>query len=164
MRRNVACTRRINPDAKYNDVLMAKFINKLMFKGKKYVAEQLFYTALENAAKEKNQDPKEFFGKVLENSQPSQGVFSRRIGGASYQVPFEIDLKKRPMYAINFNIKSMRVLFRQNANIRTSIEALKNILIQSFDNTGPAVTMKEELHKKAVENAAFAHYRKMSVN
>ena len=157
MRRRCAEKRKITTDRKHNSVLLAKFINKIMLNGKKSIAENICYTALENGAKKSSVEVLPFFEKILDNAGPKRKVFLRRFGGTTYSVPKEVKAEEKPLKAITLLVQSFRELaFSQG---KKSAEALEEVLVQSFNNTGPAVNAKEKLHKTAEANAAFAHFQ-----
>lgn len=155
-RKRVATKRELPPDVKYNSELVTKFINCVMQRGKKSVAQRIVYTAIEAGAKRvgDNQDQLEFFLQALENVKPVLEVKSRRVGGANYQVPVEVRPERRVSLAIRWLIEAAR-----NRNEKTMPERLANELFDAFNNTGLAVKKKEDTHRMAEANKAFAHYR-----
>lgn len=154
-RRRRAYKREIEPDPVYGSLLLSKFINKLMEEGKKSVARRIVYNALENFAKKiKSDNPLESFERALENAQPSVEVKSRRIGGANYQVPVEIPPKRRVSMAMQ------RIIMYSRAKPGRSMEdALASELADCFNNQGATIKKKEDTHKMAEANRAFAHYK-----
>lgn len=157
MRRNRAIKRVIPNDRKYNNVLISKMINKIMLNGEKSIAEKIFYAALEDGAKQSSQEPVVFFEKILENVGPKKIIVLRRFGGSTYSVPKELKAELRPIKAINLIIESFRKLaFSQG---KKSSQALLEIFTQSFNNSGAAVSAKDQIHKNAEANAAFAHFQ-----
>ncbi|RLD17996.1 MAG: 30S ribosomal protein S7 [Caldiserica bacterium] len=146
--------REIPPDVRYNSVVAHKFINKLMWDGKKTVAEKIFYTALENAAKKLNKKPLEVLERAIENVKPKLEVRPRRVGGATYQVPMEV----RPERALHLAIKWIIDVARSKKG-RPMHEKLCDELILAFKGEGGAVKKREDMHKMAEANRAFAHYR-----
>lgn len=154
-RRRRAEKREIVPDPLYGSTTLAKFINKLMLEGKKSIARELVYKALEDFAKKVNVDnPLEAFEQALENAKPSLEVKSRRIGGATYQVPVEIPAERRTSLAMRWVIMNAR----QKAG-RSMEEGLKLELIDCFNNQGATIKKKDDTHRMAESNKAFAHYK-----
>jgi len=153
-RRRVATKREILPDPKYNDKLVAKFINKMMWDGKKSLAESIFYRSLELIQKRTKQDPLEVFKKALENVKPVIETKSRRVGGSNYQVPVEV----RPERRISLGMKWL-ITFARSRPEKSMVERLASELIDAANNKGGAVKKKEEVHRMAEANRAFAHYR-----
>jgi len=154
MRRKRTIKREINPDPKYNSILVAKFINKLMERGKKSVAEEIFYSALESASKElKKENPLEVLEEAIQNAAPLLEVKSRRVGGANYQVPYEVKGKRREALAIRWIIAAARK--KKGASMA---KKLAKEIQDAYNNTGDAVKKKEETHKIAEANRAFAHF------
>lgn len=157
MRRHCAEKRKILGDRKYDSVLISRLINKIMLAGKKSIAESICYKALEIAAEKAGLEVLAFFDKVLENSGPKRKIVFRRFGGNTYSVPKEVKNDERPLKAITLIVQSFReIAFKQG---KKSMEALEEVLTQSYNNTGPAVSAKEKLHKTAEANAAFAHFQ-----
>lgn len=154
-RRHRAQTRKTDPDPVYQSLVLAKFINKLMEQGKKSVARNIVYKAIEKFAdKIKSENPLEAFEQALENAKPSVEVKSRRIGGATYQVPVEIPQGRRTSLAMGWIIKNSRA-----KPGRSMIDKLSAELIGCFNNEGTTIKKKEETHKMAEANKAFAHYK-----
>ncbi|AXA36175.1 MAG: 30S ribosomal protein S7 [Candidatus Hydrogenedentota bacterium] len=155
-RRRVATKRVIPPDQKYGSELVSKFINCVMERGKKSVAQTIVYKAIEAGAKRvaETQDQLEFFLKALENVKPILEVKSRRVGGANYQVPVEVRPERRVSLAMRWIIQAAR-----SRGEKTMAERLANELFDAFNNTGIAVKKKEDTHRMAEANKAFAHYR-----
>jgi small subunit ribosomal protein S7 len=153
-RRREVPKRKINPDPVYNDRLLAKFTNIMMLEGKKTVAEAIVYAALENVQEKTGEDPLRVFKKALENVKPAVEVKSRRVGGANYQVPVEIRGDRRTALA-------MRWLrdFARNRNERTMKDRLASEIREAYENRGGAVKKKDDTHRMAEANKAFAHYR-----
>ena len=146
--------REILPDPKYRSVLVAKFINCMMKDGKKSVAESIFYKAL-NIIKEKTgKNPLEVFEKAVENVKPVLEVKSRRVGGATYQVPIEVRPERRISLAVKWIINSARA-----RGERGMVLKLANELLEAYNNKGAAIKKKEDTHRMAEANRAFAHYR-----
>jgi len=154
MRRKKTFNREINSDPKYGSVLVTKFINKLMEGGKKSVVQNIFYTALEMVAKNlKKDNPVEVLEEAIRNTSPLLEVKSRRVGGANYQVPYEVKGKRREALAIRWIISAAR-----KKRSKTMAEKLAQELTDAFNNTGDAVKKKEDTHKVAEANRAFAHF------
>ena len=151
----------INPDPKYNSLLAAKFINNLMKRGKKSVAQTIFYSALELAAKNLKKDlpagrqeiALEILDQAIKNTSPLLEVKSRRVGGANYQVPYEVKGKRREALAFRWVIGAAR-----KKKGKAMAEKLAQELMDAFNNTGDAVKKKEETHRVAEANRAFAHF------
>jgi small subunit ribosomal protein S7 len=154
-RRRRATKRQTSPDPVYSSVILAKFINKLMLDGKKSVARRIVYRALEKfAEKVKTDNPLEAFEQALENSKPSLEVKTRRIGGANYQVPVEIPSERRTSMAMGWIIAHSR-----GKPGRAMEEALASELIDCFNNQGTTIKKKDDTHRMAEANKAFAHYK-----
>ena len=153
-RRHRAEKREINPDPKYGDVVLSKFINCLMYDGKKSVAERIVYEALDRIAEKTRQDPLQVFHQALENVKPQVEVRSRRVGGATYQVPVEVRPERRQTLAIRWLIHAAR-----NRNEYTMVERLSGELMDAANNRGAAVKKREDTHRMAEANRAFSHYR-----
>lgn len=142
------------PDPLHGEVLVTKFINCMMLNGKKTVSESIFYGALDAIKERRGVDPLEVFRQALENTRPMVEVRSRRVGGATYQVPTEVRPERRDTLAIRWLIDSAR-----NRSERTARESLANELYDASQERGNAVRKKEDTHKMAEANRAFAHYR-----
>lgn len=155
-RRRVAVKRTVLPDQKFNSVLVTKFINSLMERGKKSTAEQIFYGAMETAKAKLSaeQDDLALFTQALENVKPVLEVKSRRVGGANYQVPVEVRPERRTSLAIRWIITAARA-----RGEKTMQQRLGQEILDAFNNTGSAVKKKEDTHRMAEANKAFAHYR-----
>lgn len=155
-RRHRAEKREIEPDPKYGSELLAKFINKLMVSGKKSIARGIVYNALDKfATKVKAENVLEAFEQALENAKPSLEVKSRRIGGATYQVPIEIPPSRRISMAIRWIINHSR-----SKSGRSMQEGLASELIDCFNNQGTTIKKKDDTHRMAEANKAYAHYAK----
>ncbi len=153
-RRREADKRQILPDPKYNDLLVARFINCLLKQGKKSIAEGIFYGALDVVGEKTNEDPVKVFKKAIENVSPRLEVKSRRVGGATYQVPVEVKESRRAALSIRWMI--------QNAKSRSGksmSEKLTGEILDAYNNVGGAIKKKEDVHRMAEANKAFAHYR-----
>jgi small subunit ribosomal protein S7 len=153
-RRHRAEKREIIPDAKFGDVVVAKFMNTLMFEGKKSTAEGIVYGALDNVEKKAKADPIVLFRQALDNVAPSVEVRSRRVGGATYQVPVEVRTERRQALAIRWIITAAR-----DRNDKTMVDRLSAELMDAANNRGAAVKKREDTHRMAEANRAFAHYR-----
>ena len=153
-RRHRAEKREIIPDAKYGDVVLSKFMNSVMYAGKKSVAEAIVYGALDQVEERTRQDPVGVFHQALENVMPQIEVRSRRVGGATYQVPVEVRTERRQALAIRWLITAAR-----GRNERTMVGRLSGELMDVFNNRGNAVKKREDTHRMAEANRAFSHYR-----
>jgi len=146
--------RTILPDPKYKDRIVAKFVNGLMFSGKKSIAEKIFYDAMDHVESRLKQDPLDVFKKAMENVAPILEVKSRRVGGATYQVPVEVRADRRQALAIRWLIR-----YSTARSERTMAERLGNEFMAAFKNDGASVKKREDTHKMAEANKAFAHFR-----
>jgi len=153
-RRHAAEKRVILPDAKFGDLVLAKFINCLMYDGKKSVAEQTVYSALDEIGRRSGQDAVKVFREALDNVKPSVEVRSRRVGGATYQVPVEVRPVRRQALAIRWLIEIAR-----KRPEHTMKERLSHELPDAANNRGTAVKKREDTHRMAEANKAFSHYR-----
>ena len=153
-RRHAAEKREVLPDAKYGDRVLTKFMNNLMIDGKKSVAEGIVYNALERVESRLKRSPIEVFSEALDNVKPSVEVRSRRVGGATYQVPVEVRPERREALAIRWLIKAARA-----RNENTMEERLAGELADAVNGRGTAVKKREDTHKMADANKAFSHYR-----
>ncbi len=154
-RRHRAEKRKISPDPKYNSLLIEKFINKVMLDGKKSIARKIVYSALEKFAKKANkEDPLDAFEEALENAKPALEVKSRRIGGATYQVPIEIAPERRTALAYRWIIANARAKAG-----RSMAEGLMIELSDCLNHQGATIKKKDDMHRMAEANKAFAHYR-----
>ena len=153
-RRRVAQKRKIIPDPKFNDILVARFINCILNDGKKGLAETIFYKALDSIEEKGKEEPLRVFCKAIENAAPLLEVRSRRVGGATYQVPVEVRESRRQALSMRWVIQNAR-----SRPGRTMAEKLTGELMDAFNNSGGAVKKKEEVHRMAEANKAFAHYR-----
>ena len=153
-RRHAAEKREVLPDAKYGDLVLTKFMNNLMIDGKKAVAERIVYNAFDRVEAKIKRAPVEVFHEALENIQPSVEVRSRRVGGATYQVPVEVRPERRVALAIRRLIKAAR-----SRNENTMEERLAGELMDAVQSRGTAVKKREDTHKMADANKAFSHYR-----
>ena len=153
-RRHAAEKREILPDAKFGDRVLSKFMNNLMIDGKKSVAERIVYSALERIEAKVQRAPVELFHEALDNIKPAVEVRSRRVGGATYQVPVEVRTERREALAIRWLIAAAR-----NRNENTMEERLAGELLDAVNGRGSAVKKREDTHKMADANKAFSHYR-----
>ncbi|MCD4692614.1 MAG: 30S ribosomal protein S7 [Calditrichales bacterium] len=153
-RRRRAQKRTILPDPKYKDVIVAKFVNNLMLSGSKSVAEKIFYDAMDIIEERVKKDPLDIFKKAMENTAPMLEVKSRRVGGATYQVPVEVRTNRRQALAIRWLIRYSRM-----RSEKTMAERLANEYIAASKNEGSSVKKREDTHKMAEANKAFAHFR-----
>ncbi len=153
-RRHRAEKREILPDPKFGDVVVTKFMNAIMLDGKKSVAERIVYGALEQVQEKTKQEPVAVFHQAIENVAPHVEVRSRRVGGATYQVPVDVRPERRQALAIRWLIAAAR-----NRNETTMIERLSGELLDASNNRGTAVKKREDTHKMAEANRAFSHYR-----
>jgi small subunit ribosomal protein S7 len=153
-RRHRAEKREIIPDAKFGDTVVSKFMNSIMYAGKKSVSEAIVYGALDQVEQKSRQDPLGIFHQALENVMPSIEVRSRRVGGATYQVPVEVRTERRQALAIRWLIIAAR-----GRNERTMVDRLSGELLDAANNRGNAVKKREDTHRMAEANRAFSHYR-----
>jgi small subunit ribosomal protein S7 len=153
-RRHSAEKRVINPDPKFGDLIVSKFMNNLMEDGKKSVAENIVYGAFDIVQAKAKQDPVQLFHAALQNVAPAIEVRSRRVGGATYQVPVEVRTERRQALAIRWIIIAAR-----GRNEKTMVERLSAELLDAGNNRGTAVKKREDTHKMAEANRAFSHYR-----
>ena len=153
-RRHAAEKREILPDAKFGDKVLSKFMNNLMLDGKKSAAESIVYGAFDQVEEKLKRAPVEVFHEALENIKPSVEVRSRRVGGATYQVPVEVRPERREALAIRWLIKAARA-----RNENTMKERLAGELMDAVSSRGTAVKKREDTHKMAEANKAFSHYR-----
>ncbi len=153
-RRHRAEKREVLPDAKYGDQVLSKFMNNLMKDGKKSVAERIVYGALDRVEERTKRAPLDVFREALENIKPSVEVRSRRVGGATYQVPVEVRPERRDALAIRWLILASR-----GRNENTMEERLAGELVDAVNSRGTAVKRREDTHKMAEANRAFSHYR-----
>jgi small subunit ribosomal protein S7 len=153
-RRHSAEKREVNPDPKFNDLVITKFMNAVMREGKKSTAERIVYGALERMEQKAKADPVQMFHTALDNVMPTVEVRSRRVGGATYQVPVEVRSERRQALAIRWLITAARA-----RNENTMVERLSGELLDAANNRGTAVKKREDTHKMAEANRAFSHYR-----
>jgi small subunit ribosomal protein S7 len=148
--------RKVLPDARYDSVLVQKFINKVMERGKKSVAERIVYGALDIAADRTKKGQLEIFEQALRNASPSIEVKPKRVGGATYQVPVEVNSERRYALAMRWLLIASR-----GRSGRPMHERLAAELVDAFNNTGNTIKRKEDVHKMAEANRAFAHYGRL---
>ena len=153
-RRRRADKREILPDPKFGDIIITKFMNSVMLDGKKSVAESIVYGALSSIEEKAKSDPVNVFHQALDNVMPQVEVRSRRVGGATYQVPVEVRPERRQALAIRWLISAAR-----KRNERTMVDRLSGELLDAFNNRGSAVKKREDTHRMAEANRAFSHYR-----
>ncbi len=153
-RHKKSVNRPIMPDEKYNSVVITKFVTHMMLDGKKQTCTKIVYDALDKLKGKTDKDPLEVFLKALENVKPMVEVKSRRVGGATYQVPVEIRETRREALGMRWMIKAAR-----SRSGRGMADSLASELMDAFNNTGAAYKKKEETHRMAEANKAFAHYR-----
>ncbi len=153
-RRHRAEKREVLPDAKFGDIVLTKFMNSLMYQGKKSTAESITYGAFEIVEKKIGRSPVDVFRDALENIKPNVEVRSRRVGGATYQVPVEVRNERRQALAIRWLINAARA-----RNENTMVERLSGELMDAVNNRGAAVKKREDTHRMADANRAFSHYR-----
>ena len=153
-RRNRPPKREVAPDIKYNSVLVSHFVNKLMYKGKKSTAQRVFYDALDIIEDRAKRPGLEVFEQAVKNATPILEVKPRRVGGATYQVPVEVRPDRRMSLAIRWLVQSSR-----NRSGRSMAEKLAGELLDAANNTGATIKKREDTHKMAEANRAFAHYR-----
>jgi small subunit ribosomal protein S7 len=153
-RRRVAGRREVLPDPIYNSTLVTKFINGMMWEGKKSVAEEIFYGAMEKIAEKTGEEPLKIFKKAVDSVAPTLEVKSRRIGGATYQVPLEVTKDRRNTLAIRWIVTNAR-----GRSEKTMRDRLVGELLDSGSGRGGAVKKKDDVHRMAEANKAFAHYR-----
>jgi small subunit ribosomal protein S7 len=153
-RRHSAEKREVIPDPKFNDIVVSKFMNSVMYEGKKSVAEQIVYGAFDIVEGKMKSSPLDVFKSALENVAPAIEVRSRRVGGATYQVPVEVRPERRQALAIRWLITAAR-----GRNDKTMVERLSAELMDAANNRGNAVKKREDTHRMAEANRAFSHYR-----
>tara|TARA_B100001142_G_scaffold321360_1_gene367888 strand:+ start:4648 stop:5118 length:471 start_codon:yes stop_codon:yes gene_type:complete len=153
-RRNRPEPRILTPDPRYNSVLVTRLINKIMKSGKKTIAEKIVYNAFENVEKNTGKNGSDLLEQAVRNTSPILEVKSRRVGGATYQVPVDVKADRRISLSIRWLIDSA-----SNRQGKSMSDKLANELTDAFNNTGGAVKKKEDVHRMAEANRAFAHYR-----
>ena len=153
-RRRRAVIREVAPDPVYNSTLVEKFVNSMMWEGKKNTAQGIFYAAMDKLRERTSDDPLKAFKKAVENVKPVLEVKSRRVGGANYQVPIEVNADRRTSLAIRWLITYGRARGEKGM-----IDKLSNELLDAANGRGAAMKKKEDVHRMAEANKAFAHYR-----
>ena len=153
-RRRAAIKRTILPDHKFKDLVIAKFMNRIMLDGKKSVSEKIVYGAFDIVSKKTDKEPLEFFHEALANVKPNLEVKSRRVGGATYQVPMEVRPRRAQALAMKWIIECA-----VKRNEKTMRERIASEIIDAHNNKGNAVKKREETHKMAEANRAFSHFR-----
>ena len=153
-RRAAAVRRETQPDAKYNNRLVAQLINKVLLDGKKAIAENIVYGAFERVEEKTGKPAVEVFEEAMNNIMPMLEVKAKRVGGATYQVPIEVKPDRRQALALRW-----LTMFSRKRGEKTQEERLANEIMDAANNTGSAVKRKEDMHKMAEANKAFAHYR-----
>ena len=153
-RRRAAEKRTILPDHKFKDLILAKFMNRIMKDGKKSVSEKIIYGAFDIVSKKTDKSPIEYFHDALNNVKPSLEVRSRRVGGATYQVPMEVRPRRAQSLAMKWIVDSAIKM-----NEKTMKERVASEIMDAFNNKGNAVKKREEIHKMADANRAFSHFR-----
>jgi len=144
----------LQPDARFNSTLVARFINCLMLQGKKSIAEGIFYSAMDLIKDKTGEEPFSIFNRAMTNIKPTLEVKSRRVGGSTYQVPIEVHPGRRNALAIRWVIQ-----FARKRHEKTMDQKLANEIIDAANNTGAAMKKKEDTHRMAEANKAFAHFR-----
>jgi len=153
-RRRVAERREVLPDPVYNNALVTKFINGVMWDGKKSTAERIFYDALTRVGEKTGEEPLKVFKRAIDNVRPTVEVKSRRVGGSTYQVPVEVHQERRGALAIRWIVQYARSRGEKSMTDRLAAE-----LLDAANNRGNAVKKKEDTHRMAEANKAFAHYK-----
>ncbi|MCI8728380.1 MAG: 30S ribosomal protein S7 [Clostridia bacterium] len=153
-RRSGVPKRDVLPDPMYNSKVLSKFINQIMMDGKKGIAQNIVYGAFEIIENKMGKDPMEVFTQALENVKPVLEVKARRVGGSTYQVPLEIRADRRQTLAIRW-----MVMFSRNRGEKTMVEKVAGEIMDAYNNSGNSIKRKEDMHRMAEANKAFAHYR-----
>lgn len=153
-RRHRAEKREVLPDARFGDIVLAKFINIVMRDGKKATAEKIVYGALERVASKSGNDPVRLFHEALDNVKPSVEVRSRRVGGATYQVPVEVRFERKQALAFRWIAE-----YARRRSESTMVDRLSSEFLDAANNRGGAVKKREDTHRMAEANKAFSHYR-----
>lgn len=153
-RRRCAEKRKVNPDPKFKDLVVTKFMNTLMLDGKKSIVERIFYGALDKAAEKSARPALEIFHEALNNVKPMLEVRSRRVGGATYQVPMDVRPQRSQALAIRWIVAAAR-----KRSEKTMMDRLSAEILDALNNRGASVKKREDTHKMADANRAFAHYR-----
>lgn len=153
-RRNAAVKKEILPDPKFNSIVVAKLINQVMLDGKKSLAQSIVYSAFDKANEKLNLEGAQCFAKALENVMPVLECKARRVGGANYQVPIEVRPERRQTLGIRWLVQNARKRSEREMDTRLAME-----IVDAVNGTGGTVKKKEEMHRMAEANKAFAHYR-----
>jgi small subunit ribosomal protein S7 len=153
-RRGTIKKRKPRPDHFYNSTLISKFVNKVMSKGKRSVAERIVYGAMEQIKQKAKEDPLKMFEKAVENTRPFLETKSRRVGGATYQVPVEVPLNRSTSLAVRWILR-----YARDRSGKTMMDKLAAEILDAVNNRGGAIKKREDTHKMAEANRAFAHYR-----
>ena len=153
-RRRVAVKRKVMPDSKYNSILVSRFVNQIMKQGKKSIAERIFYNALEVISEKLKSNPLDVVTKAIDNVKPVVEVKSRRVGGATYQVPLEVSPDRQVSLALRWILDFARS--RKGLSMQ---DALSAELIDAYNKQGSAIKKREDTHKMAEANKAFSHYK-----
>jgi len=153
-RRRRAEIREILPDPVYNSTLVEKFVNSMMWMGKKNVAQGIFYESMDKIRERSGDDPLKLFKKAVENAKPVLEVKTRRVGGANYQVPIEVNADRRTSLAIRWILQ-----YSRSRGEKGMVDKLTNELLDAANGKGAAIKKKEDVHRMAEANKAFAHYR-----
>ena len=153
-RKRKAPVRKIYPDPKYGSVTISKFINTIMYDGKRSTAEKILYSALKKIEEKNKQDPIKIFNTAISNIKPNLEVRSRRVGGATYQVPVEVKSKRSQALALRWLIDASR-----KRKDKKMSDKIFNEIYDAYQNKGSAIKKKEDTHKMAESNKAFAHFR-----
>ncbi|MBT8166055.1 MAG: 30S ribosomal protein S7 [Acidimicrobiia bacterium] len=154
MRRSAAEVRKVSPDPVYGSILVSQVVNKVLWKGKKELSRKIVYDALNLVERRRGDDPLNTLKRAIDNIRPSVEVRSRRVGGSSYQVPVEVRPRRANTLAVRWLVE-----FARKRRENTMAERLANEILDAADNTGAAVKRRDDIHKMAESNKAFAHYR-----
>ena len=153
-RKRKAPVRKVYPDPKFHSEIISKFINSIMYDGKKTTAEKILYDALDKIKSKNNEDPLKIFNSAITNVRPNLEVRSRRVGGATYQVPVEVRNERAQALAIRWIVDASR-----KRNEKSMVDRLAQELADAHENKGTSIKKREDTHKMAEANRAFAHYR-----
>tara|TARA_B100001123_G_scaffold176809_1_gene202740 strand:- start:113 stop:583 length:471 start_codon:yes stop_codon:yes gene_type:complete len=153
-RKNRATARNISPDSKYGSLVLSKFINFIMYDGKKTAAEKIMYTVFDQIKNKTKEDPIKVFNEAISNVRPNLEVRSRRVGGSTYQIPVEVKTKRSQTLALRWLLEASKK--RKNKSMS---DKLFNELMDAYQKKGLAIKKREDTHKMAESNKAFAHYR-----
>lgn len=153
-RRNQAVKREVLPDPMYNSTLVTKLVNQVMLDGKKGIAQSIVYTAMKNAAEKLNDDALNVLVTAIENVKPKLETKARRVGGASYQVPMEVSADRQQTLAIRWIVMCARKRNERNMENKLGAE-----IVDAFNQAGGAIRKRDDMHRQAEANKAFAHYR-----